>query len=61
MGISRHGRATYLLDELDLSTGTLGLVKDADLDTSCDGLVDVVQVGSRRHVELVLVGQEPGE
>lgn len=53
-------RNTHLLHNLDLSTSTLGLVKDTDLDTSGDGLVDVVQVGGRRHVQLVLVSQEPG-
>ena len=54
-------RGTYLLDELDLSTGTLGLVEDTDIDTSGNSLVDVVQVGGGRHVELVLVSQEPIE
>jgi hypothetical protein len=54
-------RDTYLLHNLDLSTSTLGLIKDTNLDTSCDGLVNVVQVGGRRHVQLVLLSQEPGK
>jgi hypothetical protein len=51
--------ATYLLYELDLTTSALGLVEDANIYASCDGLVDVVQVGGGRHVQLVLLGQKP--
>lgn len=38
---------THLLDELDLSTSALGLVKHVYFNTSGNSLVDVVQVGSR--------------
>jgi len=46
--------------DLDSSTETLGETEITLLTTSLDGVVEVVAVGSRRHVELVLLGEEPG-
>lgn len=46
--------------DLDSSTETLGETEVTLLTTSLDGVVEVVAVGSRRHVELILLGEEPG-
>jgi hypothetical protein len=50
---------TDLGGNLDSTGKTLGEGKSTSLGTSLDGVVEVVGVGGRRHVELVLVGKEP--
>ena len=51
---------TCLGGELDSATDTLGEVQVTLVGTSLDGVVEVAGVGCGRHVELVLLGKEPG-
>jgi hypothetical protein len=55
----KHSK-TYLGGNLDSTTHTLGEGQVTLLGTSLDGVVKVVNIGSRRHVDLVLVGKVPG-
>lgn len=51
---------TYNLGgDLDSTTHTLGKGEVTLFGTSLDGVVEVVEVGGRRHVDLVLVGKVP--
>lgn len=55
----KHSK-TYLGGNLDSTTHTLGKGQVTLLGTSLDSVVKVVNIGSRRHVDLVLVGKVPG-
>lgn len=52
-------RRTDLGGELDSSSDTLGEIQVTLLGSSLDSVVEVGDVGSGRHVELVLLGEEP--
>lgn len=49
----------HLCWELDSTAETLGQVQVALVGSSLDGVVEVGNIGGRRHVNLVLVGKVP--